>query len=242
MHSEWKQRVIRNFDVQAKSYAHNCDVQSQIAHRLAEQLPDLHSPHILEIGCGSGALTRLALERYPNGTFDITDLSPNMLRQAKSTVQSAQNIKWRVMDGENPQSDQKYDLIIANMVFQWFEDKDGALSKLQNLLKPRGVLLYSVPSQKSFPEWHETLNGLGLHANTLQGDDWRGALTQESITVDYKTTLNFLRTIKKTGAHTPAQGYKMLRPADLKRACTENDKRHGGKTTWHILYARLSAE
>lgn len=236
MHSNWKKKVVTNFDTQAGSYDENSALQKRVARTLAAELPTLNKPEILEIGCGTGALTELLFEKYPNAHFDITDISENMLSQTKT---DRLHTNWFLMDGENPNANKHYDLIIANMVFQWFEDKGKALGNLKKHLKPTGQILYSVPSGKSFTEWHDTLESLGLKPNKLEDFPWPHIIKEEDIKIDYTNTVSFLKSLKKTGAHTPAQDYKMLCPADLKRACAENDKRHSGKATWHILYGKI---
>lgn len=40
--------------------------------------------NILELGCGNGRASKIVLDRFPGSVFDLVDLSPRMLRGAKS--------------------------------------------------------------------------------------------------------------------------------------------------------------
>lgn len=242
MHSNWKQKVIHNFDTQARHYNQNSHVQKTVAQTLARYLPELNAPRVLEIGCGTGAMTQHLLKQYPNAHFTITDISPKMLAQTQKMFPNIANIEWSVMDGENPPNNQKYDLIISNMVFQWFEDKQQSLTRLKERLTPNGQILFSTPSPNCFKQWRATLERLDLSINTMETFEWPGVFQEEEIEINYGSTLEFLRSLKQTGAHTPDQSYNILDAQDLKKACTENDKQYGGKTTWHIRYGRLSVQ
>lgn len=162
MPSEWKRQVTQNFESRAAAYDRHSFVQDQVAQSLINDLPDLETPHVLEIGCGTGALTRRVLDKYPGGNFEITDISPAMLEGAKAKIGQGSRVNWQVMDGENPVSEQAFDLIIGNMVFQWFEEIDQGLTRLKALLNPGGMIYYSLPAPDSFEEWHRTLKALSL--------------------------------------------------------------------------------
>lgn len=114
--ADWKSRVLRSFDSCAGSYALYSGAQERVAWTLSSFLPGLNAPDVLEVGCGTGLLTRYLAEKYPDGRFLVTDIAPHMLRAvSKAMAGSGRRIQWREMDGENPNLDQKFDLIAANM-------------------------------------------------------------------------------------------------------------------------------
>lgn len=238
MSSDWKKRVIQSFGVNSGSYAQNNFVQKRIAEGLARNLPKYVSPRVLEVGCGTGDFTRHLLSAYQGGRFDITDLSEEMLRDAQASI-SDERVTWHVMDGEAPDVDGNYDLIVGNMAFQWFERPHEALSRLRDLLSDDGTLLYSVPSAKSFPEWRSSLDALGLPHGLLKPVDWGGGFEEQDIIVDYGNTFGFLRSLKQTGAHIPNAEYQAMSVPDLRRACKVNDRNYGGQATWKILYGKI---
>lgn len=241
MGSEWNEKVAQGFESCVDTYDQYSDVQSRIAQKLAEELPDLDKPDILEIGCGTGALSQHLLRKYKNGSFHITDISSQMLAQARARVSKTASVRWDVMDGENPDIDQRYDLIVSNMAFQWFRDIDKALERLRQLLRPDGVLLYTVPAPSCFEEWTSALSALSLPVGVLDFKTPLGVFRQEEVVVQYESTLRFLQSLKGIGARTPRNGYKALCPTDLVKACRRADEVSQGRITWDILYGRLQA-
>jgi len=238
----WKQKVTNAFDKGAEKYDQNNELQLKVAEILAKKLPEKNKPNILEIGCGTGVLTRHLIKKYPNASFDITDISPQMLAHTQKQFAHTKNMRFKIMDGEAPCTDQKYDLIISSMSFQWFEHKNQSILQLTKLLTASGQLHYAVPLHTSFKEWRSTLASMNLQAGLMDKNEWPGIQTQKSITIDYGNTLNFLRTLKAIGAHTPQKTYKTISPRELKQACAINDENHGSKATWDIGLFALNRE
>lgn len=241
MHSEWKQKVAYNFDERAHAYSRYSSVQDAAARNLAGDLPEFEAPGVLEIGCGTGTLTQYLLDVYKGGQFHITDISPQMVAHARERIGTTCRVEWSVMDGENPGGNRRYDLIIGNMVFQWFENVDQAFAKLRRLLKPGGVLLYTVPAPACFREWQSVLAELSLPVGLLELKTFPGVFREEEMAVNYESTLHFLRSLKGLGAHTPRSGYTRLSHADLLRACRGADEKYNGQITWRVLYGCLEA-
>ncbi len=241
MANEWKDKVAQNFGARALEYDDNSPVQEHIAQNLLKDFPDNKCHDILEIGCGTGLLTQLLIKKYPNSKLHITDISDNMINCARDKVGSAENITWSIMDGEAPKTDQKYDLIVANMVVQWFEDIEGGINGLRSLLKPNGKIFYTLPSSENFKEWRSVLSELDLPVGLLSIPSSLDIYNKEEIKEDYGTTLDFLRSMKKIGAHTSYGDYNALSPSDLLRACRIADQRYKGVMTWQILYGCCSA-
>ncbi len=252
---EWKQKIIDNFDSRADKYDSHSYVQNKAAQALARELPDLggkdnNDISILEIGCGTGSLTYRLLDHYSNmnADFYITDISPQMLAAARRNISKqakdlANNIKWLVMDGENPsiaaENEYKFDVIASNMAFQWFGNAQESITKLSALLKPGGSLVYSVPANDCFREWKEVLNKLSLPVGMLDFKELAGEFKKEVIEVDYENSFSFLKSIKNAGTNTPRAGYNVMGYEDIKRACELYDQYHGGKFIWRISYGRI---
>ena len=239
MSSEWKQKVAQSFDKRADQYDFYNAIQNEVAESLVGDLPAYVAPEILEIGCGTGALTQHLLETYKDGHFYITDISPKMVDRARARFGQTDNIEWGVMDGETPDQTRRYDLIVSNMAFQWFSDLKNSLERLQGLLKPNGTLLYSIPAADGFKEWHTILEELSLQSGTLEYKKPAGIFREEEKAVQYESTFDFLQSMKKLGAHTPRDGYERLSRSDILKACKRADEQFHGQITWRILYGRL---
>ena len=74
------------FGARANDYERHADLQRSIADRLALLLPPLDAPRVLELGCGTGLLSRHLLAQYPDGNFVFTDLAKTMLEQCRLNI------------------------------------------------------------------------------------------------------------------------------------------------------------
>ena len=69
--------VATSFGARAGSYELHADLQRGVAERLARLLPPLDAPRVLELGCGTGLLSRHLIERYPmEASCSPTSLRP----------------------------------------------------------------------------------------------------------------------------------------------------------------------
>jgi len=109
----------------------------------------------LEIGPGDGVWTALVRERV-SGALHLIEQSGEMLARAKERFAAVPGITFEHADfaASNPPGGSE--LIVAVRCFEYFEDKPGALKKMQTLLTPGGKLiiitknpqmLTSVPAQ-----------------------------------------------------------------------------------------------
>ena len=234
--------VAQSFGARAETYDEHADLQRGVAQRLANLLPPLTSPRVIELGCGTGLLSRHLLARYPDGTFLLTDLAPSMVEQCRRNLVGAarRRIKFEIMDAARPTADRPFDLIAISMTLHWLADPVAALATLRQRLAPGGVLIYATISGKSFPEWREVLKAQSLPIGLLDIPELPGVVDDERIVAD-GDTLGFLRRMKAVGGLTPREGYAALPPGRLRRAIRAADETHGGRITWHIVYGRLAA-
>lgn len=230
-----KEIIANNFGRCADTYDRYAEIQRDTAETLASLLPDLDKPDILEIGCGTGFLTQELCNKYPDATFLITDLSPDMVQFAQNKFQNPQ-IQFAVMDGETPNTDKKFDLIVSSMAVQWFEDPQAGIEKLKTFLKPGGKIFFTSLGKKSFIEWRRTLRKLGLPEGVNTGITLPGKIHEDERFIFYPSTMGFLKSVKAIGAHQPREGYARLHPSSLKQACAAHDETFDGRHTWHIVY------
>ena len=91
---------------------------------------------VLDIGCGTGHLTRAIAER---GARVIgTDHSAAMIEQARANYPG---IRFEVADASNFSLDEPVDAIFSNAVFHWVRDQEDAAACIQRALKPGGRLV-----------------------------------------------------------------------------------------------------
>ncbi|MBS6196207.1 MAG: methyltransferase domain-containing protein [Clostridiales bacterium] len=102
--------------------------------------------HILELGCGDGALWTENLSLLPdNLEVELSDISDGMLRDAKRNIgQEDARFSFRCFDCHKiPHPDQSFDLVIANHVLFYCEDIHQACREILRVLKPGGTFICS---------------------------------------------------------------------------------------------------
>jgi len=100
---------------------------------------------LLDIGCGTGAAARYAVERVaPGGTVAAIDLNAGMIAHAR-TLCPPGDVDWREGDVMAlPFGDGAFDIVVGNQVLQFLKDKSGALAEMKRVLAPGGRLVLNV--------------------------------------------------------------------------------------------------
>ena len=96
---------------------------------------------ILELGCGTGIiwkehknLLHACKEVY------VTDLFEGMIEEAKTNIGEHSNIHYEVVNAEElPYEDERFDIVIANMMLYHIPNLDKALSEIRRVLKKNGI-------------------------------------------------------------------------------------------------------
>ncbi len=239
-----KQRIIDAFSSASATYEQAATAQKVIAGRLADKVMGLSlpaSPRVLEIGCGTGFLSRSLLERIKGGEWILSDISPAMLARCQENIHDSR-IQWRVMDGEYPDlSPNSIDLIVSSLAVQWFSDLEPALERLKALLKPQGHLLFVTLGSDSFKEWRIAHQALQLPCSLRTFSSHLPACvdqTEERMTFSQKDALTFARNFKEIGAHTPTSGSRALTPAQFRALARLLGNNFC--VTYHLLYGHAT--
>ncbi|MGB6009436.1 methyltransferase domain-containing protein [Castellaniella sp.] len=240
------------FDAAAARYDQHASVQHSVAdglldHIARQALPP--APRILEIGCGTGILTRKLAARIPLADWTITDLAPAMLQQARRSVRLGGTARFQIMDGEHPQDpapDARFDLICSSMAVQWFRDPGQGMIRLADLLAPGGCLAIAVPTRGTWAEWRAAHETLGLQAATIPfpsvhqlqapAETFRSQLHTKHYIDECGSALNFLRHLRGIGATTPNADCRPLSVAQLKQVCAVFEQ-SGARCSYRIAFS-----
>jgi len=232
--------IAARFGARAASYEAYAGLQASVARRLAGHLPAFAAPAVLELGCGTGLLSRHLLARYPQGRFVLTDVSPAMIAECRRNLADVDSprARFEVMDAGQAAGQDGFDLIVTSMTLHWLPDPVASLERLRSRLSPGGMLVFAGLGADSFAEWRAVLASEGLPSGVPDLPAIPGVIEEEHLTPD-KDSLSFLRRIKSVGGLTPQEGYRPLPPGALRRAIRATNARFGGRVTWHIVYGRL---
>lgn len=114
--------------------------------------------HLLELGCGSGALWRENLERIPPGwEIYLSDLSAGMVSQARKNLGDRMaSACFQVINAEAiPHPDASFDSVIANHMLYHVPNRDRALAEIKRVLRPGGRLYATTGGERHMVELYE---------------------------------------------------------------------------------------
>jgi trans-aconitate 2-methyltransferase len=144
---------------------------------LVEIRPNLK---VVDLGCGTGELTRQLADALPNSDVTGLDSSAQMLEKAASL--SGPNLHFE--QGDQSQLTGEWDLIFSNAALHWTEKHTELIAYLYERLTPGGQIAVQVPSNHnhiSHQVYRETaseepfksiLNGFQRYAPILSIDEY----------------------------------------------------------------------
>lgn len=117
-----------------------------MARRVETGLGEQKSARILEVACGTGISTEHLWRRLPTGTSIVaTDLSPAMLEYAIGRRGTLPGVSFRQAAADAlPFEDAHFDALVCQFGIMFFEDKPAALAEFARVLRPGGLLAFSV--------------------------------------------------------------------------------------------------
>lgn len=115
------------------------------AEDLARRLAARPLERVLEIAAGTGVLTRrLAATLPPSASIVASDLNQPMLDHAAS-IGTSRPVEWRQADAmQLPFADASFDAVACQFGTMFFPDKARAFAEARRVLRPGGVLAFSV--------------------------------------------------------------------------------------------------
>jgi ubiquinone/menaquinone biosynthesis C-methylase UbiE len=117
------------------------------AEKLVEHAGIQPGERILDVGCGTGIVARVAASRVgERGEVTGVDLNPGMLEVARNASSGTQPpIEWQQGAAESlPVARSAFDAVLSQQAFQFLEDRDKALAEIHRVLVPGGRTVISV--------------------------------------------------------------------------------------------------
>jgi len=259
---DWKKRVAASFDRAAYRYDESAGLQKDVVARLVRRLVSLPlppTPRILEIGCGTGLLTRALRQTFPRAQLTITDISISMVKRCRHKLRfetssdAFPEVEYVCMDGEHLALNGHFDLICSSLAVQWFVDLEQSMRQLTQLLAAGGHLAYSTLGSGTFREWIEAHRALGIRAGTpdyptveslqsLWPTGGLGRVEADPIRRHYSSARVFLNELKRIGANTPANDRPPARPARFRRLLRSLERPEGLCVTYNIVYGVFTVQ
>ena len=232
-----KGRVGRSFARHYGEYNEQAVVQREMAERLAaalaEKAPDLRVQRALEIGIGTGFLTRLLTARFPQAEWWFNDLTPAAFDWIPAGLAQALTLEG---DAETLPYPHGLDLLAGASALQWFDEPQHFFPKAHRVMNGGGVLAIATFGERQFHEL-AALAGSPLHYPTLNelADMARAAGFRLLHTAEWEHTLSFdtardlLEHLRSTGVN-GASARRISTPAQLRAFGAEYAAAHPTKS------------
>jgi len=214
--------VRASFARASASYESAAGLQARVAAELLERLAVFaFEPRVvLDLGAGTGRVTRELKRRYRGALVIALDLAPGMLREARRHQQWWRRFERVCADALRlPLADASVDVVFSSLMLQWCEPLDTALAECRRVLKPDGFFAFSTFGPDTLHElrgaWasadgynhvnhfvdvHEVGDAL-VRAGLMEP-----VLDVDRIEVSYPDALSLMRDLKAIGAHNVTAG------------------------------------
>jgi SAM-dependent methyltransferase len=217
--------ISKGFSKAIDTYNYHATFQYDMALKIANKI---HTPpkHILEIGCGTGILTKILHQKFPDSFFTLIDISKPMLCSLEKILGNNKmtyihcsgsdigNI-FKIIQHHN------IDLIVSNLCFQWF---DRPL-EIYNLYQHYANICISTLTDNSFYQWYDSIQSVipcyKPPITTISANDF---CNHHGYHIRYQSGFNFLRSQQKLG--TLNHQYFHLTPQKIKQACIIFQEKH----------------
>ena len=136
---------------------------------LLARVPLENPRSIIDLGCGSGNVTRLLGERWPDAQIVGVDSSPSMLQQARAATGGDPRITFVAADLTHWQPEAPVDLVYSNAALHWLPDHAALFARVAAMVAPRGALAVQMPDNFRAPS-HT------LIADLARNERWRKQL------------------------------------------------------------------
>jgi trans-aconitate 2-methyltransferase len=148
---------------------------------LVSRVPREEARFVADLGCGTGSLTQILVERWPGARIIGVDNSAEMLAKATPIPGRLEFVRADIADWSPPQP---LEVIVSNAALHWIRDHASLLSRLVGMLAPGGTLAVQMPNRfdtashfavedtLANPRWSARLEGVGLSRESVMPTLW----------------------------------------------------------------------
>lgn len=196
------QLIKMRFEQAQDSYHKQACVQKQIATSLLAQLQEYatHFNTILEVGCGTGFLTKLIEQKLSYTNLILNDLYISKYLDTNYNLFLQGDISTLKLPTE-------LDLIISSSTVQWLNNPAQFFKSCAQSLNTQGILCFSSFLPDNFCELKQILKATPNYQSIEQLQALLAPLFKDisfntqTITLSFKNPLEILRHIKATGVN-----------------------------------------
>jgi tRNA (cmo5U34)-methyltransferase len=118
---------------------------------------------VLDLGCGTGNISKAVKESFPNASITCVDMAENMIKMAKSKLSAYDDVQFEIADFRDLNFLEEFDAVISSLALHHLQDpeKKPFYEDIKMFLKKGGVF-YNV----------DNILGSSPHLNQVYMDKW----------------------------------------------------------------------
>lgn len=212
-------KVAFAFNKAAKTYDTYAFVQKEVATRLNRKFEVIapNSTLVLELGAGTGLLSRQLSQRFTNAKLICLDFAHQTLLNNPSDAKICADANHL------PLANNSVDIVISSLMMQWCPDLKTLFAECHRVLKNNGLILFATfgpdtlkelkkswsvvddkPHVNNFKDMHD------IGDEMLQNGFQSPVMEMENIILTYQNTTDLLKDLKGIGAQTVENRSKSL--------------------------------
>ncbi len=148
-------------------YERDSLIQKSAAEKLIGLIDIRKNDRVLDLGCGTGSLTR-RIKSMTGGNVVGIDPSAGMVYEAESK-RDGLDITYEARSAEALDYHEEFTAIFCNSAFQWFQKPERALKNCYTALQPGGRMGIQAPAKKLYcPNFVKAIDAVAHDARTAR--------------------------------------------------------------------------
>lgn len=158
-----KDLVGGRFASAASSYEREAEVQRKVAQTLLSCATNLPTRNIaaLEIGSGTGVLTKMYLPQLSSSAVTLWDLTPATISPVNGNSINIRSCDAEIALRQTP--DASLDMVFSSSTIQWFNSPRRAISEIVRILRPGGTAYISCYIDGTIPQLAQLPAASAMH-------------------------------------------------------------------------------
>ena len=128
---------------------------------------------VYDLGCGTGTITGILKERWPEARVTGVDSSASMLERTRDVETG---VYWQHSDLNDWHPESPADVVYSNAALHWLDDHEQLFPRIMDVIKPGGVLAVQMPENFAAPS--HTVDQLHGEAPRIANDRKRLTLVR----------------------------------------------------------------
>jgi trans-aconitate 2-methyltransferase len=162
-----------SYEFDGKKYEQASAHQKEWGAKVIAELDLRGDESVLDLGCGDGVLTSKIAERLPDGRVLGIDASKGMI--AAAIPKSTPNLSFRLMDIDDLDFEEVFDVIFSNATLHWVKDHHRLLRNVRRALRFGGRVRFDFAGEGNCASFFAVIReamALDPFAAAFDGFEW----------------------------------------------------------------------